>query len=93
MKFCTQKQILNWKNVTLSKMKKLHWTDSEFDKTYFLFPYIILSYYIIGLQIQATWHALSLGLRIRHVSPGEGESFFPQTSLGSWLALKTSGSR
>jgi len=37
MKFCTQQQILNWMNVTWSKMKKLHCTDSEFDKTYFLF--------------------------------------------------------
>jgi len=36
MKFCTQQQILNWMNVTWSKMKKLHWTDSEFDRTYFL---------------------------------------------------------
>ena len=26
MKFCTQQQILNWMNVTWSKMKKLHWT-------------------------------------------------------------------
>ena len=37
MKFCTQQQILNWMNVTWSKMKKLHCTDSEFDRTYFLF--------------------------------------------------------
>ena len=29
--------ILNWMNVTWSNMKKLHWTDSEFDITYFLF--------------------------------------------------------
>jgi len=36
MKFCTQQQILNWMNVTWSKMKKLHWTDSGFDRTYFL---------------------------------------------------------
>jgi len=37
MKFCyTQQQILNWVNVTWSKMKKLRWTDSEFDRTYFL---------------------------------------------------------
>ena len=36
MKFCTQQQILNWMNVTWSKMKKLHWTDSEFDRTYLL---------------------------------------------------------
>ena len=38
-KFCTQQQILNWMNVTLRlfQMKKLHWTDSEFDRTYFLF--------------------------------------------------------
>ena len=40
MKFCTQQQILNWMNVAWSKMKKLHWTDSEFDRTYFLFSYI-----------------------------------------------------
>jgi len=37
MKFCTQQQILNWVNVTLSKMKKLHRTDPEFDRTYFVF--------------------------------------------------------
>jgi len=37
MKFCTQQQILNWMNATWSKMKKLHWTDSEFDRTYFLY--------------------------------------------------------
>jgi len=37
MKFCTQQQILNWMYITWSKMKKLHWTDSEFDRTYFLF--------------------------------------------------------
>jgi len=37
MKFCTQPQILNWMNVTWLKMKKLHWTDSEFDRTSFLF--------------------------------------------------------
>ena len=37
MKFCTQQQILNWMNVMWSKIKKLHWTDSEFDGTYFLF--------------------------------------------------------
>ena len=30
MKFCTQQQILNWMNVTWSKMKKLHWTNSKF---------------------------------------------------------------
>jgi len=35
MKFCTQHQILNWMNVMWSKMKRLHWTDSEFDRTYF----------------------------------------------------------
>jgi len=36
MKFCTQQQTFNWMNVTWSKMKKLHWTDSEFDRTYIL---------------------------------------------------------
>ena len=31
---------MNWMNVTLrlfQMKKKLHWTDSEFDRTYFLF--------------------------------------------------------
>ena len=42
MKFCTQQQILNWVNVTWSKMKKMHWTDSEFDRTYFLFSFTFL---------------------------------------------------
>jgi len=37
MKCCRQQQILNWMNVTWSKMKQLHRTDSEFDRTYFLF--------------------------------------------------------
>ena len=41
MKLCTQQQILNWMNVTWSKMKKLHWTDSEFDRTYFLLKWKI----------------------------------------------------
>ena len=30
MKLCTQQHILYWMNVTWSKMKMLHWTDSEF---------------------------------------------------------------
>ena len=29
MKFCTQQQSLNWMNVCWSKIKKLHWTDSQ----------------------------------------------------------------
>jgi len=36
MKFCIQQQILNWMNITWLKMKKLHWTDSELDRTYFV---------------------------------------------------------
>jgi len=39
--------------------------------------------YTIGLQYQATWRALCLGLRIRHVSRGEGESFVPQNPFNS----------
>ena len=42
-------------------------------------PYIYINpLFTIGLQYQATWRALCLGLRIRHVSRGEGESFVPQ---------------
>jgi len=37
--------------------------------------------FTVGLQYQATWRALCLGLRIRHVSRGEGESFVPQNPL------------
>jgi len=37
MKFCTQQHILNWTNVTWSKMKKLHWTDSESPKHYVVY--------------------------------------------------------
>jgi len=37
------------------------------------FPYIYSNpYFTVGLQYQATWRALCLGLRIRHVSRGEG---------------------
>jgi len=50
MKFCTQQQILNWMNVTWSKMKKLHWTDSEFDRTYFLLLKNQLWWLVLGLQ-------------------------------------------
>ena len=47
-----------------------------------LFPvYTSTLIYTIGLQYQATWRALCLGLRIRHVSRGEGESFVPQNPL------------
>ena len=45
MKLCThQQQILNWMNVTLRlfQMKKLHWTDFEFDRTYFLYGYLLV---------------------------------------------------
>jgi len=52
MKFWTQQQILNWMNVTLRlfQMKKLHWTDSEFDRTYFLFSiFTFTAYYWTAL--------------------------------------------
>ena len=39
MKLCTQQQILNWMNVTWSKMKKLHWTDSEWQNVFLVFLY------------------------------------------------------
>ena len=48
MKFCTQQQILNWVNDTWSKMKKLHWTVSEFDRTYFLFK---IFWFIVSLRL------------------------------------------
>ena len=36
IRFSWKQQILNWMNVTWSTIKRLHWTDSEFDRTYFL---------------------------------------------------------
>jgi len=50
IKLCTQQQILNLINVTWSKMKTLQCTDSEFDRTYFLFLIKFLSMYV-------TWEA------------------------------------
>ena len=47
----------------------------------FFHIYYFNPFYTIGLQYQATWRALCLGLRIRHVSRGEGESFVPQNPL------------
>ena len=47
MKFCTEQQILNWVNVAWSKIKKLHWTDCEFDRTYFLFHYIFCFFFTV----------------------------------------------
>ena len=65
MKFCTQQQILNWMNVTWSKMKKLHWTDSELNRTYFLFFLHSLLYPLVSdpgllaLDVVAVlWHSL-----------------------------------
>jgi len=57
MKFCTQQQILNWMNVAWSKMNKLHWTDSEFDRTYFLFH---LSVKVCINYRRAKWRATPL---------------------------------
>ena len=51
MKFCTQQQILNCMNVTWSKMKKFHWTDSKFDKMYFLYSFY---FFYICLSAAAT---------------------------------------
>jgi len=37
--------VLDERHLTSSKMKKLHWTDSEFDRTYFLFFITLYSSY------------------------------------------------
>ena len=55
MKFCTQQQILKWMNITWSKMKKLHWTDSEFDRTYF---------FCIEIVINGQWEQLTYILSV-----------------------------
>ena len=62
MKFCTQQQILNWTNVTWSKMKQLHWTDSDCDRTYFfvflvsIWFYCLLSlFYICSITLCAAF--------------------------------------
>jgi len=63
MKFCTQQQILNWMNVTWSKKKKLHWADSEFNNTYFLFS-------VISAEKQACPQLL-----VSPITPGDPSSF------------------
>jgi len=61
MKFCTQQQILNWMNVTWSKNeKKLHWTDSEFDRTYFLWYVMMTSKYMTWWHVTFCIHAIVL---------------------------------
>jgi len=45
--------------------------------------YIPTLIYTIGLQYQATWRALCLGLRIRHVSRGEGKVLRSSKPLNS----------
>jgi len=76
MKFCTQQQILNWMNVTWSKMKKLHWTDSEFDRTYFLFIYYIFIYVVYEYQKQQRsknrplWYSMHRCTHSKPVSTG-----------------------
>jgi len=51
MKFCTQQQILNWMNVTWSKIKKLHWTDSRVRQNVFLVSIIIIIHFIPYTQV------------------------------------------
>ena len=68
MKFCTQQQILNWMNVTWSKMKKLHWTDSKFDRTYFLctnkLTFLLINYRtVVYADRQCFVLSLSVGLQ------------------------------
>ena len=58
--YTAQQQIKNWMNVTWPKMKKLHWTDCEFERTYFLFTYQVISVIITTLIIQ---HFFTLSLR------------------------------
>ena len=48
------------------------------------FPYILQPlFYTVGLQYQATWRALCLGLRIRHVSRGVGKVLRSSKPLNS----------
>ena len=47
-------------------------------------PYIYSNpYFTVGLQYQATWRALCLGLRIRHVSRGVGKVLRSSKPLNS----------
>jgi len=76
MKFCTQQHILNWMNVTWSKMKKFHWTDSEFDRTYFLYIYKYTAIYKLKVQIKC--HVINIW-RSRHCNCNKLLQLVPQT--------------
>jgi len=68
MKFCTQQQILKWMKVTWSKMKKLHRTDSEFDRTYFLlimFWVFFCNYDDVTMQFWVRQYSFSCALRFQ----------------------------
>ena len=62
--YTAQQQIKNWTNVTWPKMKKLHWADCEFERTYFLFTYQVISVIITTLIIQ---HFFTLSLRAQNL--------------------------
>jgi len=64
MKCCTQQQILNWMNVMWSKIKKLHWTDYEFDRTYILF---IISHF--GFGFTSAYNSILFCCLWRNVEP------------------------
>ena len=55
IKSCTQQQILNWMNVTWSKLKKLHWTDSSLTE---LISCLDMHHLVFGINFQI--HAVSL---------------------------------
>jgi len=62
MKFCTRQLILNWINVTGSKMKTLHWTDSRVRQNVFLVQECVyqkqqrMPNIVDGLWLLTVWH-------------------------------------
>ena len=63
MKFCTQQQILNWMNVTWSKMRKLHWqtpSSRERISCYVCILFIFLTYLASnnGVTLKSGWEAV-----------------------------------
>ena len=83
MKFCTQQQIFNWMNVTWSKMKKLHWTDSEFDRTYCLFQ--LKSIKLISLFIDLLIYFSSLCQKVIKISSDYFFKIFQQSKWSYFL--------
>ena len=64
-------------------MKKLHWTDSEFDRTYFLVTYkLLLIYYSIlaSTNLFSSMNLTVMQKNCQSISQGEGHKIWPRAA-------------